>query len=523
MSAIPIVDIFAGPGGLGEGFCAYRMPGRRAPQFEIVLSIEKDDAAHQTLQLRTLYRQFPPADVPKAYFEHLRGKKSRDVLFKDLEPQATRAREIAWKAELGKEDHRKVDRRIKDALAGAKHWVLCGGPPCQAYSVIGRSRNGGIDENDPNVYLYREYLRILAEHAPPAFILENVKGLLSFSVGEQRLFQEIIAHLQDPRAVVAAGSEAPEYELHSLVAPPRAWTLDGQPEYDPSDFIIKAEDYGIPQSRHRVIILGIRKDLGVRPVRRLTRVRVPVHASQVLSGLPRLRSGLTKDQDGNKTKDGKNEWRDALTKILALGVLDGLPNGRSDDLRSDIEWTLGRIALPRADRGGEFVPRRARSDYLPDWFCDSRLKGVCNHYARPHMVGDLHRYLFAVCYTHCFGTVPELGDFPPRLLPRHKNVGVEKKKEYFDDRFRVQVADRPATTITSHLAKDGHYFIHYDEKQCRSFTVRELLLLRHADAAVRSGRERGAAAACTEDRRNRRGSFSHLRGRGMNPVPDTGI
>lgn len=66
-----------------------------------------------------------------------------------------------------------------------------------------------------------------------------------------------------------------------------------------------------------------------------------------------------------------------------------------------------------------------------------------------------------------------LKDFPVELHPHHANLSAALSKGHFDDRFRVQISDRPATTITSHIAKDGHYFIHYDENQCRSLTVRE--------------------------------------------------
>jgi DNA (cytosine-5)-methyltransferase 1 len=85
------------------------------------------------------------------------------------------------------------------------------------------------------------------------------------------------------------------------------------------------------------------------------------------------------------------------------------------------------------------------------------------------MPSDLARYLFAACYGRIFGVSPKAPDFPEALAPNHRNWESGK----FNDRFRVQLADRPSSTITSHIAKDGHYFIHPDPSQCRSLTVRE--------------------------------------------------
>jgi DNA (cytosine-5)-methyltransferase 1 len=85
----------------------------------------------------------------------------------------------------------------------------------------------------------------------------------------------------------------------------------------------------------------------------------------------------------------------------------------------------------------------------------------------------LHRYLFAAAFAKTKGRSPLLQDFPRALLPKHENVKEALKETKFNDRFRVQLAGRPSTTITSHISKDGHYFIHYDPTQCRSLTVRE--------------------------------------------------
>ena len=89
------------------------------------------------------------------------------------------------------------------------------------------------------------------------------------------------------------------------------------------------------------------------------------------------------------------------------------------------------------------------------------------------MTSDLHRYLFAACFGKLRGRSPSLRDFPSKLLPDHGSVTEALKGGNFGDRFRVQLAGRPSTTITCHIAKDGHYYIHHDPMQCRSLTVRE--------------------------------------------------
>ena len=111
--------------------------------------------------------------------------------------------------------------------------------------------------------------------------------------------------------------------------------------------------------------------------------------------------------------------------------------------------------------------------YLSDWLLDQSLTGAFNHSTRGHIAEDLHRYLFCACYAEQHHKSPSLKDFPAQLLPKHANVHKALTGSLFADRFRVQLAGAPSTTITSHISKDGHYYIHPDPTQCRSLTVRE--------------------------------------------------
>jgi DNA (cytosine-5)-methyltransferase 1 len=124
--------------------------------------------------------------------------------------------------------------------------------------------------------------------------------------------------------------------------------------------------------------------------------------------------------------------------------------------------------------GGRFIRYAAegRNGELMSWLHDPRLEeGISCHESRGHMRGDLHRYFFAATYARVRNQSPRLRDFPSFLLPEHANARDAARP--FEDRFRVQLYGRPATTIVSHISKDGHYFIHPDPAQCRSLTVRE--------------------------------------------------
>lgn len=472
---IPIIDLFAGPGGLGEGFSSLNVHGG-THTFRIGLSIEKDSAAHSTLQLRAFFRQFHRDEVPEDYYRLLRREITRHELFSRHAEQAKAAANEAWLATLGEVDVADLDQRVRDVVARERAWVLIGGPPCQAYSLVGRSRRGGIRSDDHRVFLYREYLRMLAQHAPPIFVMENVKGLLSSKLGKESIFQRILDDLGAPTESLSKDASLPKprtrqkvrYRLYSLADEPRSHDLNGGPQYEPADFVIRSERYGVPQCRHRVIIVGVREDLAAETPRPLDQ-EDPVTVENVLKGLPSLRSGLSKESD---TSDS---WMKRVRDVIDSSHGGSWRDAELLSIRSRLIDVVETLRPARADRGGEFIPTAPSIGYEGgrDWFLDPRIGGVCNHSSRSHIAGDLHRYIFAACFAQVEGRSPDLADFPSHLLPAHRNVSRTSKASDFADRFRVQLAARPATTVTSHIAKDGHYYIHYDPSQCRSLTVRE--------------------------------------------------
>ena len=473
---IPVVDIFAGPGGLGEGFAQFPYSKKKSPRFQIRTSIEKDERAHQTLRLRSFRRQFSDQKVPDAYYELLREVDrpldERLLELFDAYPDEFRAANSdAICAELGNPDYKKVvESSLWKAVGSEKNWVLVGGPPCQAYSLVGRSRNRGNEgykpSKDNRQFLYREYLKVIADHLPSVFVMENVKGLLSATVKNRKIFEQIVDDLKNPRKAVGSSKRKPRgvgttYRLFSVLKPE---FCDGD---DLSNFVIKMEEHGIPQKRHRLIILGIRDDLGIQELpKTLRKPTQQIDLSRVLGDLPRLRSGLS------KLKDLESNWKKEVRLVTKSNWYKSLNNGKAT-LKKRINESAAKIGDFDFGRGDDWLDATVKSNYLSTWYHDRRIGGVFNHQSRGHISADLHRYLYAACYAETNGLSPVIKDFPKELWPRHKNIKDALKGSLFADRFRVQCRNRPSTTITCHISKDGHYYIHPDPTQCRSLTVRE--------------------------------------------------
>lgn len=454
---IPVIDLFAGPGGLGEGFSSICDESGR-PVFQTIMSIEHDCQAHQTLRLRSYLRKILNEDgsLPKVYLQYMtRHDEETWEQFKAYDPDSWEAAcHEALCETLVEGDNTLVEEAVGRLLQLGREYaneplVLIGGPPCQAYSLVGRSRRAHDVNFDKDVKhtLYKCYLSFINVLQPDIFVMENVKGLLSAKHKEEGVFAHILDDMDK------AG-----YEIRSLVT---------DSPIRPRDYVVEAEKYGIPQMRRRVILLGVKKNSGL--VTATLKPKEEITLSMAFAGIPKIRSGFSEHNPGWHEMNWAQYIDEAAKRIESCG--------QCDELAPVLERVISSRPPKKMNKDQVTKEKGAYDSWYRSRFRNSKV--LANHVARTHMAMDLDRYLFCSAYAEIHGTPALLENFPEELLPKHKNVqrnvqAVKNGGEYeFNDRFRVQMANRPSTTITSHIAKDGHYYIHPDPTQCRSLTVRE--------------------------------------------------
>ncbi len=394
------VDLFAGCGGLSEGFVT--------SGFSVVACLERDPHACETLRTRMMFYELKKNGKLSWYYRYMRGDVSReDILGRFLEIADTVESRVIQRG-FGEHPYQaRVIPRMRLALKLAKAskvHVLLGGPPCQAYSLIGRSRDPDRMEKDERHFLYAHYLHVLSDLQPDFFVLENVPGLLSAQSRGEETFHNI---LKDFASIQPAYEVAPSYKAM---------------RDNPRDHLIDSADFHVPQRRKRVLLIGYRRDLAKQ--------------------FPSVKDVFIKLRNMRE--------KTVLTVDDAIGDLPRLKPGEGNDL-----WF------------GPYIAGQLKQYQLcmRQWSA-----GICHHRARTHMDSDLERYKFFILF-HKNGnraaTLEDLLRERPDLMPAHKNT------DGFIDRFKVQWLSDPSSTIMSHIAKDGHYYIHPDISQCRSFTVRE--------------------------------------------------
>jgi DNA (cytosine-5)-methyltransferase 1 len=381
--------------------------------FNSVAQIEMNSYACETLKTRHLFYELTKLKCIRDYDAYVRGIKSREQIFSEYDDIREAISYRVIQETLGPDTIQTVIEKIRSSMkvhGASKIHVFIGGPPCQPYSIINRARIQKTGENSGRNYLYKYYLELLQCFQPDIFIYENVPGLFTVTDGGRRIFEKLLNDFSDLD---------PSYEIIP-------------PLYDvsknPHNYILNCSGFGVPQNRKRLILIGYRKDLE----RKNPDIR-EIHA--------KLR------QQGIKGANKKLTVRDAISDLPHLGPGEG--NNRFY---------------------GKYPDMNNLSDYQKKMRRSS--EGVLNHFARAHMTSDLERYRFFIEHYDNAGknaTLKELLEERPDLAPKHKKINFDK----FVDRFKVQGWTQPSSTVTAHLSKDGHYFIHPDIHQCRSFTVRE--------------------------------------------------
>lgn len=242
------IDLFAGAGGLSEGFT-------RAG-FDVVAHVENDYPASLTLKTRIAYNYHKENGTLNIYKDYLLKKITRAELYETI-PADLLDRVI--NQAIGEEDEeRDIFKQIDKILDGESVDIIIGGPPCQAYSLIGRARDPFGMANDKRNFLYQGYLRFLKKYRPKMFLFENVKGIITAQKGE--VFP-----------VIKKGMEELGYHVEHKT--------------------LNAKDFGVPQSRERVIIVGWRKEYDLHyPDANM--VESSFSVDQVISGLPKLKAGM---------------------------------------------------------------------------------------------------------------------------------------------------------------------------------------------------------------------------------------
>jgi DNA (cytosine-5)-methyltransferase 1 len=398
------IDLFAGCGGLSEGFSNNG--------FNVIAHVEKDNWACETLKSRHLYWELKRSKKEHLYTRFLCDEISRDDILKN-NPDINKSVSCSViQATFGEDFTDDIVSKIKSSMDfhdASKIHVLLGGPPCQPYSLAGRSRDPNRMENDERHFLYKYYLSLLECLQPDFFVYENVPGLFTARAKGEITFHKMFedfSSLKQPYCIVP--------ELKEIYK-------------NPNLHFLKSINYQVPQNRKRLILIGYKKSLEKKN--------------------PRIAEIIDKLQ----LEGERNSQRKLMTVRDALGDLPGIEPGNGKD---------GWFGPYHTNENLTFYQKKMRAGS----------PGVLNHRARTHMESDIERYKFFIEH-HLNGngaaTLNELLIERPDLVPNHKHL------DKFIDRFKVQWWDKPSSTIMAHICKDGHYYIHPDITQCRSFTVRE--------------------------------------------------
>jgi len=341
---------------------------------EMVAHVEMDKKACSTLITRMVYHALLKKDKLDDYRNYVFGRITRDSLIEKYGLQKEKDSVICAKIE--KNNITELIQQIKKRLNGKRIDIIVGGPPCQAYSYIGRARDGKNMRRDERNFLYRYYVEFLKALKPKVFVFENVPGLETAGKGK---------YLRDMRRLMKHAG------------------------YDTDYKILNAVDFGVPQNRKRVILVGWNKTSKINGYPDFPATEREYVVKDFFAGLPEVQAGT-----------GKRVWKFSKRNMLLekLGILN------------------------------------------------PKFGILMDHVARPNNSQDLEIYRRAVLAKRK-GENIKYNHLPERLKTHSNEDG------FLDRFKVVDAVAKGLHTIVAHIAKDGHFYIHPDIKQNRSLTVRE--------------------------------------------------
>jgi DNA (cytosine-5)-methyltransferase 1 len=350
---LTFIDLFAGCGGLSEGF--YKQG------FKALTHVELDHFACKSLRKRMRHLGYPENEI--------------SVLEKDITDEDILDN---------------IEKEVKNETVD----LIIGGPPCQAYSTLGRAKDQNGMQNDPRNYLFESYEKILTHFKPKIFVFENVTGLLSARLGSKKILDIILEKLGQ------------EYNLIN----------------NPNDMVLNSCDYGVPQVRKRIFLIGVRKDIKIAPEEIYNNI-IKTHYNPETAEMDRV---------------GKKKY---ATVKDSLSDLPALKPGQGE-----------KQIIHRVNQWNDFLEnvRTKNNNILTD------------HIARNHNELDKKRYHEMSKNNWTF-----------QDLLTHRPDLNHIKERVFGNSYVVQFWDLPARTIIAHLYKDGNQFIHPDSNQQRTMTPRE--------------------------------------------------
>lgn len=289
-----------------------------------------------------------------------------------------------------------IVKKIEAVVGGEEVDIIIGGPPCQSFSPLGKAKDDHNMQKDPRNYLFENYVKVLNHFKPKFFVFENVTGLLDTEIQGKSIFKIILRRLRQKYRVLSKEET----------------------------IVLNATSYGVPQERKRVILIGTRRDLDVKP----EEVYATIQKTHYLPG------------------DSERQKGDLKRYVTVRDAIADLPKLYSGEGTVEAEY------LNDYSECSEYVKllRKPSDTVLRD------------HIARKNNEKDIERYK-VMAENHW--NFLQLLDFRPDLAH-------EKKRVFFNS-YKVQWWDMPARTIIAHLYKDGNQFIHPDHEQGRSITVRE--------------------------------------------------